>query len=170
MKFKKCGKTYLPLGTLEGRALNVALRKWIKTSFGPFLIYLGNEVRREFKLSPAMMSLNFGCSDGTIITCCTGEELLSRIQSKMKSEKDWPDPKSFGGIVEVFCISGHENSHWSEGIGISISPEGTHNSTPYWVAEIDDHVFSFEEQMSLLKAQEIVENVLLGLRIQVMAR
>lgn len=88
----------------------------------------------------------------------------------MKSEKDWPDPESFGGILEVFCTIGDENTAWSEDIGISISPHGTDTSTPYWVAEIDDHIFSFEEQMSLRKAQEIVENVLLGLRIQVMTR
>ena len=101
MKFKKCGKTYLPLGTLEGRALNVALRKWIKTSFGPFLIYLGNEVRREFKLRPPMISLNFRCYDDTdaIFTCSTGEELLNQIRSKMQSEKNWPDPEPFSTLI-----------------------------------------------------------------------
>ena len=86
----------------------------------------------------------------------------------MKSEKDWPDAESFGGVVEVSCTNGDENSVWSEEIGFLVSPDGTHNSTPYWVVEIDDHVFSLEEQMSLRKAQEIVENVLLSLRIQVM--
>lgn len=167
-KFKKQGKGYLPLGTLEGRALNNAIKKWVESSLGPFIVYLGNEIRREFRLPPSMMSLNFSCCDDTIFICATGEELFSQIQSKTQSKKNWPNPECFDVAIEVVCTNGDEDTIWSDYIGIAIMQYDNRESGPYWVAVIGDYQFSLEEQMSLRKAQEIVENVLLSLRIQVM--
>ena len=48
-------------------------------------------------------------------------------------------------------------------------PRGKRTTTRYWIAEIDEHALSLEEQLSLRKTQEIVENILLSLRIRVMA-